>query len=83
MCRKRSATCLLVRVGEFSSRPLRSHVSGLNRVLGLLFLCGLVTGAGVAGTVVTAGVGVVGEGLGLVVLVLVTLRTGLAGWGVW
>ena len=75
MCRKRSATCLLVRVGESSSRPLRSHVSGLNRVLGLLALCGLVTAAGVAGTAVTTGVDLVGEGL-------VMLRTGLTGWGV-
>ena len=77
MCRKRSATCFLVRVGESSSRPLRSHVSGLNKVLGLLVLCGLGTGAGVAGTGVTVGEG---EGLGLVALV--TLCTGLAGWGV-
>ena len=80
MCRKRSATCFLVMVGESSSRPLRSHVSGLNRVLGFLVLCGLATGDCVAGTAVTAGAGVVmgGEGLGL----LVTLCTGLAGWGV-
>ena len=80
MCRKSSATCLLVRVGESSSKPLRSHVSGLNRVLGLLVLWGLVTAAGVAGTVVTVGVGMVGEGPGVGVLVI--LRTGLAGWGV-
>ena len=79
MFRKISATCLLVRVGESASNPPRSHVSGLNRVLGLLVLCDLVT-AGVAGTVVTVGVGLVGEGAG--VGVLVTLRAGLAGWGV-
>ena len=56
--------------------PLRSHVPGLNRVLGLLVLCDLVTGAGEAGAVVTAGGGVVGEVLGGVV----TLCTGLVGW---
>ena len=51
--------------------PLRSHVPGLNSVLGLLVLCDLVIGAGEAGTVVTAGGGVVGEALvlgGLVTL---------------
>ena len=74
---KRSDTCFLVR-RESSSRPLRSHVSGWNSVLGLLVLCGLVTGAGEAGTVLTTGVGISGEAL-----VLVgpgTLCTGLAGW---
>ena len=43
-----------------------------------LVLCGLVTGAGEAGTVLTTGVGISGEAL-----VLVgpgTLCTGLAGW---
>ena len=52
--------------------PLRSHVPGLNSVLGLLVLCDLVTGAGEAGTVAIAGEGVVGEALvlgGLVTLV--------------
>ena len=47
-------------------------------MLGLLVLCGLVTGAGEAGTVLTTGVGISGEAL-----VLVgpgTLCTGLAGW---
>ena len=77
MCRKRSDTCFLVR-RESSSRPLRSHVSGLNSVLGLLVLCGLVTGAGESGTVSTTGVGVLGEAL--VLVGLVTLCTGLAGW---
>ena len=60
--------------------PLRSHVPGLNSVLGLLVLCGLVTGAGVAGTVGTAGKGVV-VGEALLLVGLVTLCTGLAGWG--
>ena len=71
MCRKRSDTCFLVRVGESSSKLLRSHVPGLNSVLGLLVLCDLVTGAGEAGVAVTAGGGVVGEALvlgGLVTL---------------
>ena len=57
--------------------PLRSHVSGRNSVLALLVLCGLVIGAGEAGTLLTTGVGVSGEAL-----VLVgpgTLCTGLAG----
>ena len=58
--------------------PLRSHVPGLNSVLGLLVLCDLVTGAGEAGAVVTDGGGVVGEVLVLVGLVM--LGTGLAGW---
>ena len=58
--------------------PLRSHVPGLNSELGLLVLCDLVTGAGEAGTVVTDGGGVVGEVLVLVGLVM--LGTGLAGW---
>ena len=75
--RKRSDTCLLVKK-ESSSRPLRSHVSGLNSVLGLLVLCGLVTGAGEAGTASTTGVGVLGEAL--VLVGLVTLCTGLVGW---
>ena len=78
MYRKRLDTCFLVRLGESSSTPLRSHVPGLNRVLGLLVLCDLVTGAGEAGTVVTAGGGVVGEALVLVGVVL--LCTGLVGW---
>ena len=78
MCRKRSDTCFLVRVGESSSKPLRSHVPGLNSVLGLLVLCGLFTGAGEGGLAVTAGGGVLGETL--VVVGLVTLCTGLAGW---
>ena len=60
--------------------PLRSHVPGLNSVLGLLVLCGLVTGAGEAGALVTVGGGVVGEALVLVGLVM--LGTGLAGWEV-
>ena len=62
--------------------PLRSHVSGWNRVFIFLILVGLVTGAGVAGTLVTAGVGCVGGVLGLVGLGLVglyTLGTGLGG----
>ena len=46
-----------------SSKPLRSHVPGLNSVLGLLVLCDLVTGAGEAGVAVTAGGGVVGDAL--------------------
>ena len=79
MCRKRSDTCFLVRVGESSSKPLRSHVPGLNSVLGLLVLRGLFTGAGEVGVAVTAGEGVVGEALVLVGLVM--LCTGLAGWG--
>ena len=57
--------------------PLRSHVPGLNSELGRLILCGLVTGAGEAGTVVINGGGVVGEAL--VLVGLVTLGTGLAG----
>ena len=73
MCRKRLDTCFLVRLGESSSTPLRSHVPGLNSVLGLLVLCDLVTGAGEAGTVVTAGGGLVVGGV-------VTLCTGLVGW---
>ena len=77
MNRKRSDTCFLV-MRESSSRPLRSHVSGLNSVLGLLVLCGLVTGAGEAGTVSTTGVGILGEAL--VLVGLVTLCTGLVGW---
>ena len=71
MCRRRLDTCFLVKVGESSSKPLRSHVPGLNSVLGLLVLCDLVTGAGEAGVAVTAGGGVVGEALvlgGLVTL---------------
>ena len=60
--------------------PLRSHVPGLNSVLGLLVLCDLVTGGGEAGAVVTAGRGVV-VGEALVLAGLVTLCTGLAGWG--
>ena len=79
MCRKRSDTCFLVRVGESSSKLLRSHVPGLNSVLGLLVLCGLFTGAGEGGLAVTAGEDVVGETL--MVVGLVTLCTGLAGWG--
>ena len=47
-------------------------------MLGLLVLCDLVTGAGEAGAVVTDGGGVVGEVLVLVGLVM--LGTGLAGW---
>ena len=47
-------------------------------MLGLLVLCDLVTGAGEAGVVVTAGGGVVGEAL--VLGGLVTLCTGLVGW---
>ena len=78
MCRKRSDTCFLVRVGESSSKPLRSHVPGLNSVLGLLVLCGLFTGAGEAGVAVSAGEGVVRGGLVLVGLVV--LCTGLVGW---
>ena len=60
--------------------PLRSHVPGLNSVLGLLVLCGLVTvtGAGGVGVVVTAGEGVVGEAL--VLVGLISLCVGLAGW---
>ena len=58
--------------------PLRSHVPGLNSVLGLLVLCGLVTDAGGVGVVVTAGGGVVGEAL--VLVGLVSLCAGLAGW---
>ena len=61
-----------------SSKPLRSHVPGLNSVLGLLVLCDLVTGAGEAGVAVTAGGGVVGEAL--VLGGVVTLCTGLVGW---
>ena len=68
MCRKRSDTCFLIRVGESSSKLLRSHVPGLNSVLGLLVLCGLSTGAGEVGET-------------LVLVGLVTLCTGLAGWG--
>ena len=79
MCRKRSDTCFLVRVGESSSKLLRSHVPGLNSVLGLLVLCGLSTGAGEVGLAVTVGEGEVGETLVLVGLVM--LCTGLAGWG--
>ena len=45
-------------------------------MLGLLVLCGLVIGE--AGTVVTAGVGAVGETL--VLVGLATLCSGLAGW---
>ena len=78
MCRRRLDTCFLVKVGVSSSKPLRSHVPGLNSVLGLLVLCDLVTGAGEAGTVVIAGEGVVGEAL--VLGGLVTLCTGLVGW---
>ena len=48
-------------------------------MLGLLVLCGLFTGAGEVGVAVTAGEGVVGEAL--VLVGLVTLCTGLAGWG--
>ena len=87
MCRKRSDTCFLVRVGESSSKPLRSHVPGLNSVLGLLVLCGLITGAGEEGLAVIAGEGMVGEAL--VLVGLVTLCTGVAGvnctagWGAW
>ena len=81
MCRKRSDTCFLVRVGESSSKPLRSHVPGLNSVLGLLVLRGLFTGAGEVGVAVTAGEGVVGAALLPVVVGLVSLCTGLAGWG--
>ena len=58
--------------------PLRSHVPGLNSVLGLLVLCDLVTGAGEAGAVVTVGGGVVGEVLVLAGLVM--LGTGLVSW---
>ena len=58
--------------------PLRSHVPGLNSVLGLLVLCGLVTGAGGVGVVVTAGGGVVGEPP--VLVGLISLCVGLAGW---
>ena len=76
MYRKRLDTCFLVRLGESSSTPLRSHVPGLNSVLGLLVLCDLV--AGEAGTVVTARGGVVGEAL--VLGGVVTLCTGLEGW---
>ena len=47
-------------------------------MLGLLVLCGLVTGAGEAGTVLTTGVGILGEAL--VLVGLVTLCTGLVGW---
>ena len=47
-------------------------------MLGLLVLCGLVTGAGEAGTVLTTGVGILGEAL--VLVGLVTLCTGLTGW---
>ena len=61
-----------------SSKPLRSHVPGLNSVFGLLVLCDLVAGAGEAGKAVTAGGGVVGEAL--VLGGLVTLCTGLVGW---
>ena len=79
MCRKKSDTCFLDRVVESSSKPLRSHVPGLNSVLGLLVLCGLFTGAGEVGEAVTAGEGVVGDAL--VLDGLVTLCSGLAGWG--
>ena len=79
MCRKRSDTCFLVKLGESSSKLLRSHVPGLNSVLGLLVLCGLFTGAGEVGLAVTVGEGEVGETLVLVGLVM--LCTGLAGWG--
>ena len=79
MCRKRSDTCFLNRVVESSSKPLRSHVPGLNSVLGLLVLCGLFTGAGEVGLAVTVGEGEVGETLVLVGLVM--LCAGLAGWG--
>ena len=58
--------------------PLRSHVPGLNSVLGLLVLCGLVTGAGGVGVVVSAGEGVVGEAP--VLVGLISLCVGLAGW---
>ena len=47
-------------------------------MLGLLVLCDLVTGAGEAGIVVTAGGDVVGEAL--VLVGLVSLCAGLAGW---
>ena len=47
-------------------------------MLGLLVLCGLVTGAGEAGVVLATGVGLSGEAL--VLAGLVTLCTGLAGW---
>ena len=47
-------------------------------MLGRLVLCGLVIGAGEAGTVLTAGVGISGEAL--VLVCPGTLCTGLAGW---
>ena len=47
-------------------------------MLGLLVLCGLFTGAGEVGVAVTPGEGVEGEAL--VLVGLVTLCTGLAGW---
>ena len=62
-----------------SSKPLRSHVPGLNSVFGLLVLCDLVAGAGEAGVELTAGEGVVGEAP--VLVGLVSVFAGLAGWG--
>ena len=47
-------------------------------MLGLLVLCGLVTGDGESGTVPTTGVGTPGEAL--VQVGPGTLCTGLAGW---
>ena len=49
-------------------------------MFGLLVLCDLVAGAGEAGVVLTAGEGVVGEAP--VLVGLVSLCAGLAGWGV-
>ena len=48
-------------------------------MLDLLVLCGLFTGAGEEGVAVTEGEGVVGEAQ--VLVGLVTLCSGLAGWG--
>ena len=52
-----SITWFPERVGESSTNPLRSHVSGLNMGLGFLVLCGLVGEGGVGSAGLGAGVG--------------------------